>query len=90
MLILVDNAIVSWVSFYKILKALSVPLEFNYLAIVSSLYLCPFGKGRERLPENRLLGEGYKTVNKKRNVKMSKEGGYTKRKKGVFVYRRKQ
>ena len=61
-----------------------MPLEFNYLAIVSSLYLCPFGKGRERLPENRLLGEGYKTVNKKRNVKMSKGGDYTKGEKRSF------
>ena len=67
-----------------------MPLEFNYLAIVSSLYLYPFAKGRERLCENRLLGEGYKTVNKKRNVKMSKEGGYTKGKREVCVYRRKQ
>ena len=71
-------------------KALSVPLQFNYLAIVSSLYLFPFGKGRERLPENRLLGEGYETVIKKRNVKMSKGGGYTKGKREVFVYRKKQ
>ena len=61
-----------------------MPLEFNYLIIVSSLYLCPFSKGRERLPENRLSGEGYKTVNKKRNVKMSKGGGYTKGEKGSF------
>ena len=67
-----------------------MPLEFNYLAIVSSLYLYTFAKGRERLPENRLLGEGYKRVNKKRNVKMSKEGGYTKGKREVCVYRRKQ
>ena len=66
-----------------------MPLEFNYLAIVSSLYLCPFGKGRERLPKNRLLGEGYKTVNKKRNVKMLKGGGYTKGKREIFVYGRK-
>ena len=65
-------------------------LEFNYLAIVSSLYFCPFGKGRERLTENRLLEEGYKTVNKKRNVKISKRGGYTKGKREVCVYRRKQ
>ena len=83
MFISVDNASVSWVSCYKILKALSVPLEFNYLAIVSSLYHLPFVKGRERLPENRLQGERYKTVNKKRNVKMSK-GGYSKEEKGSF------
>ena len=67
-----------------------MPLEFNYLAIVSSHSLRHFGKGRERLPENRLLGEGYKIFNKKRNVKMSKGGGYTKGKREVFVYRRKQ
>ena len=31
-----------------------------------------------------------KTANKKRNVKMSKGGGYTKGKRKVFVYKRKQ
>ena len=73
-----------WVSFYKILKFLSVPLEFHYLAIVSSLHLCRSGKGRKRVPKIRLSGEGYKPVNRKKNVKMSKGGGYTKGGKGSF------
>ena len=90
MLISVNNGSVLWVYFYKILKALSVPLELNYLALVSSLYPFPFGKGRERLPDNRLLEEGYKTVDKKRDVKISKGERYTKGKRDVFVYRRKQ
>ena len=89
MLISVDNASVLSVSFYKMLKALSVPLEFSYLAIVLSLYPCPFGKGRERLPENRLKGEGYKTVNKKMNVKMSKGGCFTKKERSSFCLQKK-
>ena len=66
------------------MKALSVPLKFNYLAIVSSLYHLPFVNERERLPENNLQGEGYKTVNKKTNVKILNRGGYTKAEKGSF------
>lgn len=40
-LISVDHASVSWFFFFKILKIWSVPLEVNYLAIVSSFYLPP-------------------------------------------------
>ena len=47
-LISVDHASVLWVLFYKILKVLSVPLEFSYLPIVPSLYILPFVKGMER------------------------------------------
>ena len=47
-LISVDHASVSWVLFYKILKTISVLLKINYLTIVSSLYLLPFVKGREK------------------------------------------
>ena len=87
MLISVDNASFLWVSFYKILKVSSVPLEFNYLAIVNPpISALLVREGREK----RLLGEGYKTVNKKRNVKISKGGGYTKGEREGFVYRRKQ
>ena len=90
MLISVDNASAFWVPFYKILKALSVLLELNYLAIVSSFYLCSFGKGRERLPENRLQGEDTKQSTKRGMSKGQKEEVTQRGKREVFVYRRKQ
>ena len=67
-----------------------MPLEFNYLAIVLSLYICPFGKGRE-------AKIGYKERDTKQSIKIGigmskcqKEEVTQRRKREVFVYKRKQ
>ena len=64
-LISVDNASVSWVLFYKILKAISVPLKINYLNhsfIPLSPPLCE-GKGKD-FPKM-----GYKRRDVKQSIK---------------------
>ena len=65
-----------------------MPLELNYLAIVLSLYICPFGKGRE-------AKIGYKGRVTKQSIKIGmskcqKEEATQRRKREVFVYMRKQ
>ena len=65
-----------------------MPLEFNYLAIVLCLYICPFGKGRE-------AKIGYKERDTKQSIKIGmskcqKEEVTQRRKREVFVYKRKQ
>ena len=51
--------------FYKVLKTLSVPLEINYLAIVSSLYLLPFVKGSERTSQKWAIMGGIQNSQRK-------------------------
>ena len=78
MLISIDHASVLWVLFYKIFKALSVPLGFNYLAIFSSLY--PFISSPLLSEEKGLQENGYKGRDTKQSIKrgMSKGGCCTK------------
>ena len=61
---------------------MSLPLKINYLAIVSSLYLLVFVKGRERTSPKM----GYKGRDVKQSIKrgMSK-GGCTKGEMGIAI-----
>ena len=67
-----------------------MPLEFNYLGIVSSIYLLPFLRGGIDFSKIGYKGKDTKQSIKKGMSKCQKEEVTQRGKREVFVYRRKQ